>query len=208
MHPRSFELGELMRGLPGRFHQGQKAKPSHKVRIYGCNLTPFAKAASHAKQTNGEGCKTGGDHLWDAIGAVGEILGALAVFASLMYLARQIGLTRKQFSQQVEDEIQTKIFAGHDPMYQGGMMEIMYKGQHQPDDLTDVEKYAFDLLMGRHLAVMNQIAYRVESGALSSEVGTEYAEFYDQTYFKTLGGHKWAESNGVCDAIERMKGSN
>jgi len=27
---------------------------------------------------------------WDAIGAVGEILGALAVFASLIYLALQI----------------------------------------------------------------------------------------------------------------------
>jgi len=32
----------------------------------------------------------GGDHLWEAIGAVGELLGALAVFVSLVYLAIQV----------------------------------------------------------------------------------------------------------------------
>jgi hypothetical protein len=29
----------------------------------------------------------GGDHLWEAIGAAGEVLGALAVFVTLVYLA-------------------------------------------------------------------------------------------------------------------------
>ena len=32
----------------------------------------------------------GGDHLWEAIGAVGEILGAIAVVLTLVYLAVQI----------------------------------------------------------------------------------------------------------------------
>lgn len=32
----------------------------------------------------------GGDHLWDALGAVGELVGAIAVVATLGYLAVQI----------------------------------------------------------------------------------------------------------------------
>ena len=36
---------------------------------------------------------------WDAIGAIAELLGAVGVIASLVYLARQIGESREQMSQ-------------------------------------------------------------------------------------------------------------
>ena len=143
---------------------------------------------------------------WDAIGAVGEILGALAVFFTLMYLARQVSLTREQFKQQAEDEIQTKVFAAHDPMYQGQMMDVFYKGQYEPDELTDAERYAFRMLMGRHVAVMNQIVQRVEDGTLKPEIASQLAEFYDQTYFQSPGGQLWAETNPVVhEILERMR---
>ena len=32
----------------------------------------------------------GGEHLWDAVGAIGELVGALAVVVSILYLAAQI----------------------------------------------------------------------------------------------------------------------
>ena len=38
----------------------------------------------------------GGDHLWEAIGALGDILGAAAVFVSLIYLAMQIRTQNKE----------------------------------------------------------------------------------------------------------------
>ena len=37
----------------------------------------------------------GGDNLWDAIGAIAEILGSLAVFLTLIFLARQISESNK-----------------------------------------------------------------------------------------------------------------
>jgi hypothetical protein len=49
---------------------------------------------------------------WDAIGAVGEILGALAVFASLMYLAAQIRGQRKQARASAFQEIGIATAAG------------------------------------------------------------------------------------------------
>jgi len=50
MLPKSFELVELIRDLPSRFHQGQKPTASNKVRIYGCNLTYPANVASRPKK--------------------------------------------------------------------------------------------------------------------------------------------------------------
>jgi hypothetical protein len=34
----------------------------------------------------------GGDQLWEAIGAVGQVLGSVAVFATLVYLTLQVRL--------------------------------------------------------------------------------------------------------------------
>ncbi len=45
---------------------------------------------------------------WDAIGAVGEILGAGAVFASLVYLASQIKSSSKIATGQSEREVWSK----------------------------------------------------------------------------------------------------
>lgn len=49
---------------------------------------------------------------WDAIGAIGEILGALAVFASLMYLAAQIRGQNKQARASAFQEIGIGTAAG------------------------------------------------------------------------------------------------
>ena len=42
---------------------------------------------------------------WEAIGAVGEILGALAVFASLIYLARQIRQNTQMMKSTVRQQL-------------------------------------------------------------------------------------------------------
>src|SRR5210317_2003544 len=45
---------------------------------------------------------------WDAIGAVGELLGALVVIATLLYLARQLSQTGKISKSSVARELQQK----------------------------------------------------------------------------------------------------
>ena len=45
---------------------------------------------------------------WDAIGAIGEILGAAAVFASLIYLAVQIRSSSKIATGESEREVWSK----------------------------------------------------------------------------------------------------
>ena len=38
----------------------------------------------------------GGDHLWDAIGAIGQVLGSIAVFVTLVYLSIQTNHARRE----------------------------------------------------------------------------------------------------------------
>ena len=45
---------------------------------------------------------------WDAVGAVGELLGAVVVIATLLYLARQISQTNKISKTSVARELQQK----------------------------------------------------------------------------------------------------
>ena len=92
---------------------------------------------------------------WDAIGAVGEVVGAVAVVASLVYLARQI----RQNSSLVEQSAlatgaeAAAISAGHgadafrriasDPE----LSRIWRLGTTRPGELQDEEAYRFDLLI-------------------------------------------------------------
>ena len=62
---------------------------------------------------------------WDAIGAIGEILGAIAVFMSLIYLGRQIRFSGIATRSQMESELGARGFQAYDPIYEGRNAEIL-----------------------------------------------------------------------------------
>ena len=76
---------------------------------------------------------------WEAIGAIGEILGALAVVISLLYLAAQIrqnsrvvkGTSAQSITQTIQSELR----------WSGDMAEIMVKVINDPDSLTPIEAF-------------------------------------------------------------------
>ena len=47
---------------------------------------------------------------WNAIGAIAEVLGAIAVIVSIVYLAAQVRQTRLQLQAQAEDAITARCF--------------------------------------------------------------------------------------------------
>jgi len=42
------------------------------------------------------GWQMGGDHLWEEVGAIGQVLGSIAVFVTLVYLAIQTNHARRE----------------------------------------------------------------------------------------------------------------
>lgn len=85
---------------------------------------------------------------WDALGAIGEIIGAAAVFATLVYLAVQIrqntGAVRAAVlnsSVVAVTDIRAKLFG--DP----NLTDIYIRGLDDPDGLNVVDKARFTLAM-------------------------------------------------------------
>ena len=64
---------------------------------------------------------------WDAIGAVAEGLGAVAVIISIIYLAAQVRHTRRQLEAQAEDNISARSFEAYNPVYEGNNAHIFRK---------------------------------------------------------------------------------
>ena len=101
---------------------------------------------------------------WDAVGAVAEMVGALAVVLSLVYLGRQIHHTGRQFQSQIEDQIQTKLFQAYDPVYEGRNAEIIYNGLNDFGALSGPDRLVFLFLMDRQIGVLAMIARRAHAG--------------------------------------------
>ena len=130
---------------------------------------------------------------WEAIGAIGEIAGAIAVFASLIYLAKQIRRSDATTRSQMESELGQRGFQAYDPIYEGRNAEIFHQGLMHPDDLTEADAFVFNLFMHRHLGTMVEVAAQIESGAIDAEgsIVKAFREHYKAVIINTPGGVRW-----------------
>lgn len=85
---------------------------------------------------------------WDAVGAIGEIIGALAVFVTLAYLAVQIRQNTKAVSASALDSSVNAVSAIRSTVLASSeVTEILLKGYENPEGLTEVERARFRLLL-------------------------------------------------------------
>jgi len=145
---------------------------------------------------------------WDAIGAVGEILGAIAVFASLVYLARQIRASDATSRSQMEAELGQRGFQAYDPIYTGRNAEIFHQGLMHPDDLSDVDAFVFDLFMHRHFGAMVEFAGQIQGGAIpaNGEFVKSVREHYRTVLIGTPGGKTWLSNYSRADEVLSVLG--
>jgi len=84
---------------------------------------------------------------WEAIGAVGEVLGALGVIATLGYLAVQIRQNTRSIKDSAFQEIASSV--GELTMLLGNNQQssaILRRGILSPDDLSEDEWFQFSML--------------------------------------------------------------
>jgi len=85
---------------------------------------------------------------WEAVGAVGEFLGAVAVVGSLVYLAIQVRQARQMFAtgaqQQLGDAFQQLL---RDIWSDAEVHRIWYIATTMPNDLSDTERERFGMLL-------------------------------------------------------------
>lgn len=102
---------------------------------------------------------------WDALGAAGELAGAVAVVVTLIYLARQIHqqnkIARFDATQSIYDsfrEITIKLGSSTE------LNTLFIKGDFEPDSLSDAEARQYQYFCRAYLTVMLKAyhAYRLD----------------------------------------------
>jgi len=127
---------------------------------------------------------------WDAIGAIGEILGAVAVLITLIYLAMQIRQNTEQARLNSIQAVNSSNDSAFEPIYIPENSAIFTKGQSSFASLSEHEKQVFHMLMTRLIASFDSTTYQYSQGSNDEELYWGTAAFYS-TFIKRPGGSQW-----------------
>ena len=128
---------------------------------------------------------------WEAIGAIGEILGAVAVVATLVFLSRQIKGASKQFALASTAEANTLYSDGFAPIYASkDNLRIWTQGHRDPTALDEDDLEIFFLFMARVIAVYDTVVEHHVEGAISDDKMNRYRDFSKQ-FLVSPGGKLW-----------------
>ena len=147
---------------------------------------------------------------WDAIGAIGEIVGAAAVVATLFYLARQINDGSKQIKMSSLAELNTLFNDGFLPIYNSReSMEIWVRGLAAPDELPEVEREIFFLFVRRLMNPFDTAVAQYLAGTLDQHQFERY-RVYMKELLSSPGGSAWlaataAQGPMTPDALNLLK---
>ena len=134
---------------------------------------------------------------WDAIGATAEMLAAIGVIVSLLYLARQ---TRKSTSELARSNSR-QAYADHAtalrPIVESAeLCDLVVRGQVSRDELDPPEQYRFDLVMGNWLQAVEQVFADNRDGNFPSEfMQCHYNSV--PAFLNTPGGTSWWNTRKV-----------
>ena len=130
---------------------------------------------------------------WDAIGAVGELVGGLVVILSIFYLARQIKQNTKQTQLASAQAINSSNDSAFDPIYIPENTAVFTRGQLSYSSLSDEEKILFDMLMTRLIASFDTTTFQFKNGAFDAQLYWGLAKFMS-TFTTSPGGAEWLET--------------
>ncbi len=130
---------------------------------------------------------------WDALGAVAETIGAIAVISSLAYLAAQVRQTKLQLQAQSEDNMISRAFDAYAPLYEGNNAAIFRKGLENPEALDTDEAFIFKLLMDRQRGAFGTIVRRKHTGTTSRDLTERHLDGFRNLFLNTEGGRQWLE---------------
>jgi len=123
---------------------------------------------------------------WDAIGAIGEVVGAAAVVISIVYLAVQIRQNTSSTRSTVESEIALTLANSAFNAADGPIPEIIFRGIGDFDVLSDEEKARFVFYVLGWFRVW-QLAYDQRMAGNLSNDSWESLELFISSAFTSPG---------------------
>jgi hypothetical protein len=137
---------------------------------------------------------------WDAIGAIGEIVGAIAVVATLIYFAIQMrqyttGLRSATFNATMQEFNQINI-AQLDP----ALTDLLDRGMEDLDSLSPTEKYQFGWIVRTYINIWENMYQQYLEGACSESYWLPYAR-QAKVILATPAGRSYRKTNSLNQSL-------
>lgn len=128
---------------------------------------------------------------WDAIGAVAEVVGALGVILSLLYLAAQIrqGLTTAEDT--ATKEIIASVMVQLNAMAEKSNRSSITSGLIDYRNLSGDEKVTFDSLMTSLLMIVSSSFMSNKANLLTDELFSGWSGYLQPRFFPYSGMREW-----------------
>ena len=131
---------------------------------------------------------------WEAIGAIGELIGAVVVIVSVLYLAAQIRQNTEQARIASLQAVNASNDSAFNPIYIPENSVIFSKGQASFSSLNEHESVVFHMLMARLMASIDSTSYQYRQGMVDDEIYEGTLTFYSQ-FVSSPGGAEWFAAN-------------
>ncbi len=128
---------------------------------------------------------------WNALGAVGEVVGALAVVLTLGYLAVQIRHSTKSAEDAAFRDVFSAVTVQFSSMLEGPNSDVILKGLVDFNGLTGREKYIFDGLMTSLITLVESSFISNEAQFVSDETMENWSFYLRTRYLSYPGWRDW-----------------
>ena len=140
---------------------------------------------------------------WEAFGALSEFFGAIAVVASLVYLSRQLRLSR------VVDQLATfqsivNGFTNHTDRFFSAENELALRGLTDRDTLSEADRLLFDHLLANVLNHGEMAQGALQAGLLTEAEMENLDYWLREQLFCYPGAREWLEANASLYPAEYL----
>ena len=135
---------------------------------------------------------------WEALGAIGEIVGGFVVVATIVYLSRQIRESNKHAKAEAERDVQSHWTGIVDSVLRDPVVRAtMRKGYDSFEALSGDEKTVFQLFVTHALNHLEMVLRMERDGLLAPDIADTYRTL-SLSILRTPGGREcWNMASGV-----------
>ena len=132
---------------------------------------------------------------WSALGAISEIISALAVIVTLIYLSKQIKNNTKEVKTENIHRV-TDSFNQINILIAGNadLADVWWRGFESFDDLNDKEKSRLNFLLLSVFRIYDSLYYQIKHGTGDEELWSTELETLDFV-FSSQGHRQWWKQN-------------
>lgn len=107
---------------------------------------------------------------WEAIGAVGEVVGAVAVVGTLAYLAVQIRAQARDAKLAAVQTLTSNIMEAYSGLMEPQLADVWVRGGKDFDSLAEAEKIQLVGFLHKYFRVVEAAYYQAAAGGLAEPI--------------------------------------